>query len=238
MPDNIDTRVSTSLDPENLRLSDDYTEENAKFVGCVVNAFNDAYVTLGKIHDARELWASNGAVTKEGAVVIVAREAAKHQERVLRRFDLAARDLAANISHTESELMKPLTEQAGLGTLNTEVRAYVRGLDHKEREAFLKGALERDDTTSLTAVLGGPSYLSGLTELDQAHFTRAYHEKKRPDLVGRLDAMRRFEERLHAARPVLFAQFAKAVGADARTAAFLQQADDRAKAALKIEPTA
>jgi hypothetical protein len=238
MADKIDTRVSTSLDPENLRLSDDYTDETAKFVGGVVNAFNDAFVTLGKLHDAREAAEGNGAWTPENRVIIVKKEADKHQERILRRFDQAARDLEANIKHTESQLMEPLREQAGLGSLNGEVRSFVRGLNRSEREAFMRQALGQDDDATLTAVLGAQPFLSGLTPLDRDHYLRDYHTKKRPDLVRRLDVMRRFEERLHAARPILFTQMSKAIGATPDVAAHLQRADEQALAALNIEPTA
>ncbi|UUR08238.1 hypothetical protein [Sphingomonas glaciei] len=238
MADNIDVRVSVSLDPENLRLDEGYNDETAQFVGSVVNAFNDAYVTLGKVHDLRELWLANPAVTKEGAVVIVAKEAEKHRDRVLGRFDKAARDLAANIEHTEKQLMEPLREQAGLGSLNGEVRAYVRGLQRKEREAFMRQAFEQGDEATLLAILGAQSFLSGLTKLDQDYFLREYHTQKRPDLVRRLDVMRKFEKRLHAAAPILRAQFAKAIGEQPGVVAHLQRANEQALAALKIEPTA
>lgn len=238
MSDNIDTRVSPALDPEVIRLMDGFTDEDAQFVGGVVNAFNDAYQTLSKLNDARELWQSNPAVTKEAAVVIVKKEADKHQQRVLQRFDLADRDLAANIEHTETELSRPLAEKASLGPINTEVRAFVRGMKRSEREAFMREKLEQGDDQSLAAILGAPHYLSGLTQVDGEHYTRTYHERKRPDLVRRLDLMRRVSDRLHASRPILFAQFAKAIGADAGAAAHLQRANEQALAALNIEPTA
>jgi hypothetical protein len=234
----VDSRISPALDPETYRAIEGYTDETAPFVGNVIHAFTDAYDVLGKLHTARELWQSNPAVTKEGAVVIVKKEADKHQQRVFRRFDLAATDLAATIQHTEGLLNEPLTERAGLGSLNAEVRNHVKAMDRSEREAFMRDALERDDVPTLEAILGAQCFLSGLTPLDHAHYLREYHTKKRPDLVRRLDVMNRFRERLDRIGPILHAQFAKAVGADAGLAALYQQADDRAKAALKIEPTA
>lgn len=236
MPEDIDVRVSPSLDPETFRGIEGNTDEMGKFVGCVVNAINDAYVTLGKVHDARALWASNLAVTKENAVIIVGKEAEKQKQRILKRLDLADRDLNVNIAHTEAQLMEPLVEQAGLGSLNGEVRAFVRGLDRSKREAFMNEALERDDEATLTALLGAQHFLSGMTALDREHYLRLYHTKKRPDLVQRLDVMQRFRKRLDGIGPIVHAQFERAVGSKPNVVAQLDRANEQALAALKIEP--
>ena len=238
MSDNLDVRVSPSVDPETYRNIEGYTDETAPFVGGVVNAMNDAYVTIGKLHDARKLADSNGAWTEEQKVLNVGREAEKQKLRVLKRFDLADRDLNATIAHSEAQLMEPLTERAGLGTLNGEVRAFVRGLDRSEREAFMRDALERDDVPTLEAVLGGQHFLSGLTPLDREHFLRLYHEKKRPDLVRRLDVMKRFRDRLDGIGPIIHEQVTRAVGAKPGVVAHLDRANEEALAALKLEPTA
>lgn len=237
MPDDIDSRVSPSLDPETYRLIEGVNDETIKFVGGVINAMNDAYVTVGKLWDARRLADSNGAFTEEQRILNVGRVAGEHKLRILKRIDLASADLAANILHTEKQLMEPLTEQAGLGSLNGEVRAFVRGLKRGEREAFMNEALERDDEPTLTAVLGAQSFLSGLTPLDRDHYLRLYHQKKRPDLVRRLDVMQRFRDRLDRIGPIVHEQFAKPVGAKPNIVAHLARADDEARAALKIEPT-
>ena len=237
MPDNLDIRVSPALDPETYRAIDGFTEEMAPFVGGVVSAMNDAYVTVGKLHDARKLADQNGAWNEQQKILHVGREAEKQKLRILQRFDFADRDLTATIAHTESQLMVPLTERAGQGTLNGEVRAFVRGLDRSEREAFMRDALERDDVPTLEAILGGAHFLSGLTSLDRDHYLRVYHEKKRPDLVRRLDLMKRFRDRLDGIGPIIHAQFEKAVGAKPGVVAHLDRANEQALAALNIQPT-
>lgn len=238
MPDNIDTRVSPAIDGELIRLMDGYDDETAQFVGPVANLFDSARQSLSKLNDARELWQSNPAVTKEGAVLIVAKEAQALQTKVLKYYELVTRDLEANISHTEAQLAEPLIELAGRGAVNGEVRAYARSLDRKGREGLMRQALDNNDEATLAAVLGAQPFLSGLSLLDQQHFLRKYHERKRPDLVRRLDVMRRAQERLHDSRPILFAQFARAVGASPAEASGYLRADEAAKAALNIEPMA
>lgn len=239
MSDKVDTRVSLSLDPETWRSVAGYTDETAPFDGGVISTINDAFVTLGKVHEARQRAEENLAWTPEQRILIVGKEAEKHKTRLLQRIDRADRDLTANIAHTEAQLMEPLTEKAGLGTLNTEVRAYVRGLETRgEREKFMRAALDTDDEATLTATLGGLPYLSGLTPEDRDHYLRLYHQKKRPDLMRRLDLMKRLQERLGGIAPVVHKQFERAIGAKPGVVTALKGQEDRALAALKIEPTA
>jgi hypothetical protein len=237
MSDNIDTRVSPALDPETYRAIEGLTEETAPFVGHVINAMNDAYVTVGKLHDARRMADSNGAWTEEQKILVVGKEAEKQKQRILKKIDLADRDLSANIAHVEAQLMEPLAERAGLGTLNGEVRAFVRGLNRSEREAFMRDALERADEATLTAVLGAQPFLSGLTPIDREHYLRQHHSKKRPDLVRRLDVMRRFADMLGRSGPIVHRQFEKAVGAKPAVVRAINEANAQAEAALRIEPT-
>lgn len=234
----VNSKISPALDPETYRNIEGYSDETAQFVSSAMSAFTDVYDVLGRLHQAKALADSNPAWTPENRILIVAKEGDRHKDRVLRRFDLASRDLTSGIAHVEVQLKEPLIEKAGLGVVNSEVRAYARGLERGEREAFLSEALKRDDTTTLHAVLGGPSYLSGLSLLDAEHYTRTFHQKKRPDLVRRLDVMRRFQERLDNIGPILHAQFSRAIGAAPGAAANLQRANEQALAALKIEPTA
>ncbi len=238
MPGNIDTRVSPALDPERFRLMDGYNEDTRMFVDGVVNAYNDIYVTLGKVHDARVNAEGNPAWTPENRILIVGRASQKQKERVLTRLAHAERDLRANIEHTERELSRPLTERAGMGTLNGEVREYVRGLDRPKREAFMREALERDDIPTLEAVLGAQPFLSGLTAIDHEHYVRTYHTRKNPQLVRRLDLMKRFLDEIERNGPIVHAQFEKAVGAKPRVVEAIREANDRAEASLKIEPAA
>lgn len=237
MSEKVETRVSISLDPDVYRSIEGY-EQHAQFVGCVVNAINDAHVTLGKVHDARKLADSNGAWNEDQKVLNVGRTANEHKLRILKKIDLAERDLAANIAHTEKLLSEPLTEQAGVGSLNAEVRAHVKVMKRPEREAFIREAMKADDELTLAALLGAPCYLSGLTQIDQDHFLRQYHEKRNPHLVARIDTMQRFREKLDGIGPIIHKQFEKAVGAKPHAVAAIAAANDRAMAALKIEPTA
>ena len=101
MAEDIDIRVSPSLDPETYRSIEGVNDETAKFVGSVINAMNDAYVTVGELWDARKAADDNPGWTPETRIEMVGRVAEKHKQRVLKKIDLAESDLAANIAHTE-----------------------------------------------------------------------------------------------------------------------------------------
>lgn len=234
---NVDIRISPAIDPETYRAVDGYNDETRGYVDDVVSAFNDAYLTLGKLHDARELWERNPATTEAQRILIVSKEAAKHKERVTKRLDRAHDALKARIGFTEGELSRPLVEQAGLGTLNGEIRAHAKSLSRGDREKLVKTALAGDDAGTLTAILGAPAFLSGMTDIDHGHFLHEFHAKKNPHLVTRLAVMRRVLELVYRNGAVLHSQFDRAVGAKPHDATAIARANERALNALKIEPT-
>lgn len=238
MADNIDTRVSPAMDPETYRAVEGYNDDTRPFVDDVVAAFNDIYMTLGKVHDARVSAEGNPAWTPENRILIVSKESAKQKERVLTRLARAERDLRARIEHTAKQLSEPLTEKAGLGSLNGEVRAHAAKLDRPKRSALITEALESNDDATLTAILGAQPFLSGLSKEDHDHYLHLYHAKRNPHLVARLSVMTRFLEMVERNGPIVHAQFDKAVGAKPKAVKAITAANERAMNALKIEPAA
>ena len=237
-PPSVDHRVSPAVDPETFRAVEGYDDETRGFVDDVVSAFNDAYVTLGKIHDARELWERNPTTTDAQRILIVSKEAAKHKDRITRRLDRAHDSLKARIEFVENELSRPLTEMAGRGSLNAEVRTYAKGLSRSEREKLLQSSLIAGDDPTLAAILGAQPFLSGLTDVDHAHFLNKYHTQKNPHLVRRRSVMVRVLALIYRSGPVLHKEFVRAVGAKPQDVNAIDLANERALAALRIEPTA
>jgi hypothetical protein len=238
MKDGIDIRVSPSIDPEVIKAVEGYNEETAPFVGDVINTFNDIYMTLGKVHDARELAARNPAFTPENRVLLVAKEADKHKERLFKRLDRAHDDLKARIVHTEAELSRPLTQQAALGSLNAEVRAYCKELSRADRSKLISEAMAADDDATLQSILGAQPFLSGLSRVDHDYYIHQYHSKKNPHLVARLTVMKGVLDKIHQSGPIIHRQFEKAIGGKPHDVNAIQTANERALAALRIEPTA
>lgn len=233
----INIKVSPALDPETIFALDGYSEETASIVGPVFSAFNDAYQTIGKLHDAAALWRSNPAVTPENAILIVAKEGAKQQDRLLRGMDAALRGLEANITHAEAELSKPLEARA-LGTLNAEIRGFAKTLSREDRSKLIHDAMDANDDTTLASILAAPPYLSGLTAIDHADYLHSYHARANPGMVARLTVLRAARDKIDRDGRLVIKEIRKAVGADSRQVQAIDKADTAAREALKIGPAA
>lgn len=102
MPTPIDARVTPSLHSENVRQLDGYSDDSAPYLGPVMETLDDAYLTLGKIHDARDHASRNQAWTPEQAVIAVSDAAYKQQQRLLSKFDKLSKTLDQQIKSMDS----------------------------------------------------------------------------------------------------------------------------------------
>lgn len=235
MPEQVDERVSLSFHPETFTALDGYNEDSAKFIGDAVSAFNDAYRTIAKVHDATEAGKRNGAWTDEQRILAVSKVAGKEQERLLRKLDAALANTTKAAEHIERELSLPVESKASLG-IAAEIRAHAKSLGKGQMD-FVRGLIEAGDDLSVSAVLGGPSYLSGLTDDMRTVLTRMWHERQNPALVQRLTLLRATAEKIERDGPLVFREMEKAVGAKATRVQSIDRANEAALAALKIEPT-
>ena len=80
----------------------------------------------------------------------------------------ARNNLKKAIDANVGMLTTPLENASGTGTLNEEVRRHVKSMNTSERSTFMQDANARGDERTLVAVLGAPSYLSGLSPEAQA----------------------------------------------------------------------
>lgn len=235
MPEQVDERVTLSFHPKTFTALDGYNEDSAKFIGDAVSAFNDAYRTIAKVHDATEHGARNPAWTPEQRILAVSKVADKEQERLLRKMDAALANTTKAADHIERELSVPVTSKATLNVAQ-EIRSHAKSLDGKQMD-FLRERIMAGDELTVSALLGAPSYLSGLTDDAQAVFTRMWHEQQSPALVARLTLLRATAAKIESDGPLVMLEMQKAVGAKAGTVRSIDAANERALAALKIEPT-
>ena len=236
MPEQVNPHVTPSLHPETLTALDGYNEDSVKFIGDAWSAFNDAYVTIGNIHNATEAGRKDLTQTEEHRVLIVGREAAKQQERLLRRFDVATANITKAAEHIERELSVPIASKATLAVAQ-EIRSHSKSLGGKQMD-FLRERIMAGDELTVSALLGAPSYLSGMTDDAQAVFTRMWHEKQNPALVQRLTLMRAVLDKLDRDAGKVFTEMEKAVGANPSKLRSIGAAHEAAQAALRIEPVA
>jgi hypothetical protein len=233
----IDVRVSPALHPLNVREVDGYCEETAPILAPTESAFRTAYDAVRACHDARAFGENNPAWT-EGAVIIQTDALArKHMDRVTRGFDSARARLKDGIASIERELSAPVVSKA-TANIAAEVRSHMKGLPFDQRMSLLRQVIQNGDDISATAVLGGPAFLSGLNDEMQALLTRTYHERNSPGAVLRLRAMKGAVELIERNGPVVFAEFAKAVGCPPAKVKALREANTAAERAMVFQDPA
>lgn len=235
MSDEIDTRITPSLHPLNVREIDGYSDETSGILSSTESAFAEAYRQIGKAHDAGEAARADPTLTEAAALV----KAQDYADRVLtdvaRRFDAAAANLKTIAASIEKELSAPVESRAS-NSLSAEIRAYVAALPEGERISFVRKAITDDDTRTASAVLGGPAYLSGLNPDMQAVLTRMFHEHHEPLKAKRLKTATLGLDLIGERSGLVFRELEKAVGADPRKVAKFRSA--AAKTAKAFAPEA
>jgi hypothetical protein len=212
MADEIDTRVTPSFHPDTVQALDGYDDDTASILSGVESAFNEAYIGVGRVHDAREAAKTNPTWNEAQQIVMTADLADKIFTNVAKRFDNATGNLTRVIEGLERDLSQPL-EGRGVGAMAGEIRAFVRDMDEGKRMGFVQKAIDAGDERTVGAVLGGPAYLSGLMPEMQTVLLRVYHEKANPRMAKQLRAAKAGLELLGARGGLLFTEMEKAVGA-------------------------
>ena len=90
----VNAKVSPALDPETYLNAEGCDDQTRGFVDDVVSVYTDIYLTVGKLHEARELADSNPAWGEEQKLLMVGAEAAKQKHRLAQKLDRAHRDIA------------------------------------------------------------------------------------------------------------------------------------------------
>ena len=222
-----------SLHPECIKAIEGYAE-NEGYLAPALNAFSLAHVTLQQISDARAPLTRDTSKTDEQKLLLMATHAQKQQDRILGAFDKATSNLNSAADALDKSLSQPI-ESVTHTALCQEIRAHIKSLKTAERGAFVSEALQRGDMQILNSVLGAPSYLSGVADVQKANWLRQFHEAKNPASVKRLAAYRKAIELLETRSHLVVTQIEKAQGgkhADVRRLRGQVEESDKALAAL------
>lgn len=231
MSEPIDTRVTPSLHPINVREIDGYDSETETLLGITEGAFAEAYQGLSEIHDARAKAAANPTWTEAQQLVQVDDFAQAQVNRITGRLDSAAANLQNVVNGIEKELTTPVENSAG-GLVSTEIRAHVKAMKDEERFGFVRAAILSDDKRTASAILGAPSFLSGLSTEMHDVLTRMYHEHHSPISAKRLKAATGALALIAERKPLILREKEKAVGAPASKIAKMRAAKLAAEAAV------
>lgn len=234
MPNEIDIRVTPSLHSETLKSLDGYSEATHPFVAPLMTLFDDAYGTIGKIHDARDAAKKNSAWNENQKILNVASAAFKQQQRLLAKFDAMDVTLQKQIDHFEKELSMPLEAKAG-AMVSAEIRAHFKGLTSEARRTAMHAAIKEKDFTTVSAVLGAPSYLAGFDPKMASLYIRSWHAAANPEVEGRLKVVKSAKEMLMERGVLVVGEVEKAIGAKWSEVNKLEGANNRALEALQFE---
>ena len=191
------------------------------------------HVGLQRLSDAREKAKKNQAWTEAQQVLNVANEASKLQDAATRAFDSARKRLMDGIAATDKSLQEPLTAKAD-NSISGELRALFRGMPPDKRYEAINAAVQSKDMTVLQAVLGGHCLLSGLAPERQQFYTRQYRELTTPDLVTRIDVMRKALTLVEQRGPLILTEVQRALGASWDVVQKLRKSSSAAEAALLL----
>ena len=226
--------VSPTLHPANITGIPGY-EEHKGYVVHSVTALDSAYQSIDAVIVAKRKLAIDESRTPKARIVEVAQLAEKYSTKLQKLFESSWDKLHAGINHIDKQLSEPMEQQAGTGTINGEIRAHAKALKTDERNKLIANALQSGDSKTVAAILGAPAYLSGLHDVEQERYTRMYHEATNPDLTKRLEVMKQAKEKLEQARPVIFKELERAVGASKFEIEKLKAASSEAEAALVLK---
>lgn len=207
-----DIRVTPSFHPQTVRAISEYDDDTASILAGTESALSEAYIGVGRVHDASAAAKKNPAWNEAAALIETQNFADKVTANLAKRFDSATAGLNKVIEGLERDLSQPI-ESKGVGAMSGEIRSYVHSLPEGSRIGFIQKAIEAGDERTVGAVLGGVPYLSGITPEIQNMLLRLHHEKSNPRAAKQLRAAKAGLELLGERGPLIWREMEKAVGA-------------------------
>lgn len=205
----IDTRITPALHPDNIASLDGFNDETAPLVADATEALTAAYGYLGSIHDVRAAAFADPTLTKEAALLKADDHAQAKLAGVTRKFDAAIARFDKTIAAYNTDLESSVKQLAST-TVSGEVRSLM--LKSDDRVSLMEKALAEGDDEVLSAVLGAPPMLSGLSKEIHAVFLRKYNEHRKPETTQRLRALQSAKAYLEEKGGLVLKEMEKAVG--------------------------
>jgi len=212
MADEFDVRISPTLHPGIAGEIPDYDDDTRPLLGATETAVDEAYQALKNIHECKVAIKGNLALNEYAQLVALDDHATKVMSKVYASWSRTVDTLNNNIAAMEKELNAPV-EQRATASMASEIRSYFRGMDNEaKRITAIRQAIADGDEITVTTVLGGRHFLSGIDAETSAQFLRAWHEKQRPLEAKKLRAMQAGAALLNGRYKLLTKAVADAVG--------------------------
>ncbi|WP_413874447.1 hypothetical protein [Albidovulum sp.] len=207
----IDTRVSQSLHPDSLLMLDGLDDDARAVVAPAFETLEAAYQFVGGVHDVKAAADADPVLTKEAALLRTDDHARAKLTSITKKFDGVHQNFGRAIASLELAMSAPVVAKASQ-MISGEVRAHAKSLTAGQREKLLTQALESGDHDTLSSILGGPHYLSGMTTELHAVWLRRYNEVRDPVAAKRLKVLTQARDEMMKRGQVLFAEMTKAIG--------------------------
>lgn len=223
---------SPTLNPlmcEQLEGYEEFQEDLLPLRRTLEVAFNG----LVAINAAREKLRNDPTVTAGAAVVRLVTEAERKHNHIVDTFSKTEERLRSTERTLEKSLLAPVVQNAGLGTVNGEIREHVKKLDAGKRHKLIEDAFAKRDGSTLVALLGCPPFLSGLDDAAHALYLRRLQEMREPVTTRRLKSVRAAIALMERAIPIAMNSVEKALGSSFKKAKELKATSDASNAALK-----
>lgn len=233
MTDNIDSRITPSLHPDNVKQIEGYDSETAEVLAPTMTAFSEAYEGVRAIWTARAVVERNQAWNEEARIIQMDGFAQKQLNRITRTFDSVHASLVKGIAALEQQLSQPLESRAAVAVA-AEIRGHCKSLPSEQRHSFMQQALNGNDHITASAVLGAPPYLSGFDAQFQQVYTRRWHELQYPAVSKRLTAMKGAKAMIEGRAGLVFGAMENAMGSTFEKARKLREAHTAAERALVV----
>ena len=239
----VDTRITAALHPQSVASLDEYDSDTEGELQQAVQAFTSVYEGIGKVLDVRDVAASNTAWNEDMRTIKVQEMADRAFAKFAPQLDKVYHNMRAGAKLIEKQLSAPVEARAA-HTISTQIRDHVKGmgqrqgvseLDKRPRQSavgFVQTAIQKGDEVTVSAVLGAPAYLSGLTDEMQAMLLRQWHEKANPKAAKRLRAMRAVMDLIQDRAPLIHKELERVVGKSPAYAKMLRDKHNAAEKAL------
>lgn len=226
---------SPSLDEQHITSLENY-EEFKGYLEPAKHALSVATESLKAIDNAYTQLSKDTSKTPQAKAMLLEPVASKKLDHMNSVFSKAQENLSKAVEQIEGELTKPF--DSATSPASTELRSVLRAMKTDERNEVIEQAVQNNDLSIVTAVLGSHPLTSGVDPLRHSMWSRQWNEKANPDLIARLTATKKAITHLERAAPIALASVEKAMRANFSDVAKhrkLAEAADAALAALRGE---
>ncbi|MEQ1685761.1 MAG: hypothetical protein ABL916_19110 [Burkholderiaceae bacterium] len=218
-----------AFDPANVTAHELFEELEGWGVGLAVDALKGAQDVVKNVIEAREIYQTDPTLTQAAQLLAVDDLHNKLMPVVLKRIDTAHATITRAIEAQEAELRKGFTSTSQFAA---EIRAHCKSLPLGERMKLISTATTDGDMTTLAAVLGAPSYLSGLDAKMAEALTERANAVRSPLTTKRLALLRNAQTKLEAAGSIAIGNYEAMIGSRHTTVSRLRVQRDKIKTVI------